>query len=303
MNQGNTPKWKRFEKIVAKVQKDLASDASVTLDDRIQGKITNTKRQVDISIRKKIGQYEILIAIDCKDLASPVDVKDVEEVIGLIQDIEANKGVIVSASGFTKAALSRGEKAGLDLYRLVDCGDHDWKADVSIPVVCDFRSIQQFSLTFLSKGPCKLPGGDIRELDVYDKKNRYLGKIANLIKAKWNKGELPTEPGVHEGIDFMGQLTRIKFQDQFFDVRIMGNFIIEKRLYFGTLPLAEISGFKDEIKGAVVTKGFTTSRLDTIEVEKDWQRIDSLDEFTAKPFMVIRFSDYYPEQNPSNPAG
>lgn len=134
----NVPKWKRFEELVAKVQKDFCSEAAtVTVNDKIEGVITGVTRQIDISIRQKIGQYDMLIAIDCKDLAEPVDVKGVEEVIGLIQDVGANKGVIVSANGFTSTALTRGAKAGLDLLRLIDCGDHDWKAEVAIPFLCD----------------------------------------------------------------------------------------------------------------------------------------------------------------------
>ena len=142
----NTPKWKKFEQLVTKVQQDLSPQAIVTPNDKIEGKITGTKRQIDVSIRQRVGQYEMLVAIECKDLSVPVDVKDVEEAIGLIQDIGANKGVIVSARGFTAAAKTRGENAELILYRLIDCGEHDWKTDVSVPVLCDCRKIKSFRL-------------------------------------------------------------------------------------------------------------------------------------------------------------
>lgn len=157
---GTTQKWKKFECLVAKVQQDLSPQAIVTANDKIEGKITGTKRQIDVSVRQRVGQYEILIAIECKDLSVPIDVKGVEEAIGLIQDIGANKGVIVSASGFTAAAKKRGENAGLKLYRLIDCGEHDWKTDVSIPVLCDCRKIKSFRLRFSGTEKIIFPGGD-----------------------------------------------------------------------------------------------------------------------------------------------
>ena len=57
-------KWKQFEKLVAKIQADLAGNAVVTHNDKIVGKHTGIERQVDVSIRGLIGQYPILIVID-----------------------------------------------------------------------------------------------------------------------------------------------------------------------------------------------------------------------------------------------
>jgi len=297
------PKWKKFEELVAKIQRDLAPNAKVTLDDKIQGKLTERKRQVDISIRKKVGQFEILIAIDCKDLATPVDVKDVEGVIGLIEDIQANQGAIVSASGFTATALGRGRKAGLSLYRLVDCGDHDWKVEVTIPVLYDYREMKNFRLVFSLPDGVSLPkralipSGDFRELEVYDLKNRSLGKIGNLLMKRWNERKVPTKPGKHENVDFIGQPVRVRCEDQFFDIGIKGILKVNRDHYFANLPLTKMSGFKDEIQGGVVTRGFTTSVIDVVEVPENSQKLDSVDQLAVKPVMTFVFLSCYEIQS------
>ena len=46
-------------------------------------------REVDIAIQQKIGQFDVLIAIDCKDYAQPVDIKPLEASLGLFKDIGA----------------------------------------------------------------------------------------------------------------------------------------------------------------------------------------------------------------------
>jgi hypothetical protein len=234
-----------------------------------------------------------LIAIDCKDLARPVNVTDVAGVIDLFKDIGANKGVIVSARGFTSTALTRGEKAGLNLYRLVDCGDHDWKADVSIPVLCEFRHLKSFSLKLSGIGRVKIPAGDPRDLDIYDGANRHLGKVADLLDKRWNDGDLPIESGTFEDLDFIGQPTKIMYQDEFFEVKITATITTKRNWYFGNLPLAKISGFKDEIEGGLVTKGFTTAVMDIVEIQESWQRLGSVDELAVKPVLRLGWQSHY----------
>ena len=78
MSEKGEPKWRRFEKLVAKVQRELAPNALVKHDDKIMGHDSGKLRQIDVTVKQKVGQYNMLIAIDCKDYQVPVDVKDVE---------------------------------------------------------------------------------------------------------------------------------------------------------------------------------------------------------------------------------
>ncbi|MBI4296494.1 MAG: restriction endonuclease, partial [Chloroflexi bacterium] len=133
------PKWRRFEQVAAEIQHALAPNAEVTLNDHILGKDSGVGRQIDITVRQKIGQYEILVAIDCKDYKTPVDIKDVDSFAGMIRDIQAHKGAMIAANGFTNGAKQVGIRLGLDLYRLVDTDSVDWQNSVSIPMLCDFR--------------------------------------------------------------------------------------------------------------------------------------------------------------------
>ncbi|MGA7415405.1 MAG: hypothetical protein WBW33_33345, partial [Bryobacteraceae bacterium] len=45
----------------------LAPDSIVTVNDRIIGKRTGEERQIDVSVRRMIGQFELLIVIDCRN--------------------------------------------------------------------------------------------------------------------------------------------------------------------------------------------------------------------------------------------
>ena len=62
MKNREGPKWKKFEELVAKVQREVSPEAIVTLNDKIRGKITRTVRQVDISINISVHVHACHVA-------------------------------------------------------------------------------------------------------------------------------------------------------------------------------------------------------------------------------------------------
>lgn len=287
-------KWKRFEELIKKVQEELAPDAIVKLDDKIIGKETGVIRQIDISVRQSIGNYEILVAIDCKDYSRPVDVKEIEAFIGMIQDVHANKGVIVSASGFTKTAKTRGKKAGLNLYRLVDTGDHDQQVMAYIPVVCNFIGPRKYSFSF--SGNIEIidfPFNEPQSLKIYDENDCEVGTILNIMKKNWNDNQYPIEPGNYENLELMKGITKIKSNNLYQELNIKLNLLVASRLYFGELPIQKLSGFKDELSGKTISRGFTTEIIDVVDIQNNWQRINTSDELAVKPMLTLEAGDVY----------
>jgi predicted helicase len=112
-------KWKRFEKKAFEIQKSISSSsADVKSNDSILGVDSKTNRQIDISIRTNVGSYSILIIVECKDYKTPLDVTAVEAFVSVTRDVRANKGVMISAKGFTDAAKTLAEHHDIDLLRL-----------------------------------------------------------------------------------------------------------------------------------------------------------------------------------------
>ncbi|MFA5805818.1 MAG: restriction endonuclease [Melioribacteraceae bacterium] len=285
-------KWKRFEELVKKVQEELAPDAVVKLDDKIIGQETGTIRQIDISVRQSIGNYDILVAIDCKDYSRPVDVKDIEAFIGMIQDIHANKGVVVSASGFTKTAKRRGEKVGLNLYRLVDTGDHDWQVMAYIPIVCKFIGPQKYSFAF--SGNIEIvdfPFNEPQSLTIYNTNDCELGTIYDIMKKNWNDNQYPIEAGKYDNLELTKGVTKIKSNNRYQELNIKLNLIVESRLYFGELPIQKLSGFKDELTGKTISRGFTTEIIDVLNVQNNWERINSIKDLAVEPMFILEAGD------------
>ena len=92
---------------MAKIQKQLAPKADVIHNAKLPGRQSKTQRQIDVLVRQKVGQFEMLIILDCKDYARRVDVKGVEAFYGLISDVGAQRGALVCPKGFSQSAKTR----------------------------------------------------------------------------------------------------------------------------------------------------------------------------------------------------
>lgn len=290
------PKWKRFEDIAARIQRDLSPGASVTQNDRIMGRNSGVLREIDIAIRKTVGQYNLLIVIDCKDYKRPVDVKDVEEFMGLAEDVAANKAAMIGAMGFTEAAKTRAMKAGIDLHRIIDTDPHEWQMYVTMPTLVDYREFSRFSLRVSSTSPgFSVEYQDFRFMPIYNVKNERIGIVNNLLSELWSKGAISTKQGRHKDIPLAdGVSTYIQSEGLFHEVDIKAEVLVVRSLYFGQLAIEEIKGMSDEIKGGVYTKSFTTANISIKDVAEKWQKIESVDELSVEPILEVGLVNHIP---------
>lgn len=104
----------RFERLVAAIHQALDPDATVTWNEKIEG------RQFDVTIRFKKGLHRYLTVIECKEYANPVPVEKVEAFVTKAGDARANLVVIASSSGFQSGAVRAAERHNVTLLRLTD---------------------------------------------------------------------------------------------------------------------------------------------------------------------------------------
>ena len=121
--------WKDYEHYIHRVFSKLYPEASITHNVQKIGVMSGTKRQIDILIEGYLAGYSLNIVVDCKYLNKKVDVKVVESFIGFLHDVKANKGLLITNRGFTKAAQARAE--------------NDSHVDLDIRII-NFEQLEQF---------------------------------------------------------------------------------------------------------------------------------------------------------------
>ncbi len=280
-----------LEILVAHIQKQLSPDAEVIHNVKLPGRKSESTRQIDVLVRQKIGQYDMKIVIDSKDYKTPVDVKGVEEFHGLIDDVGANKGVLVCPAGFTKGAKNRASEYLIDLYRPIDTGSHKWRVAVAVPAICDFRTAKiSIGVQHSEPVPFSIPTNFYKTLQVHAEDGSSLGTSLNAAIGRWNAGSFPTEEGTHEGLDLFpgGKVKVDNGQGQLTWVRIYVGLRVSRTLFFGQVPLSKVSGFADETTGLLHTNGFEIGVISAEEVYRKWQRVTADQELPVKP--VLQFT-------------
>lgn len=125
-----------YEDQVFKVLKDKYPNDTVTRNRHLPSKSEGT-RQIDIAIENEVGGHGILIIVDCKNYGRKVDVKHVEAFLGMMEDVKAHVGIMVTSLGFTKKAKKRIDESKVRLEILSPKEVEDIEFDIEICQVCD----------------------------------------------------------------------------------------------------------------------------------------------------------------------
>lgn len=114
--------WQEYQEAVAFLYKDLDGMGQIQKNVMIKDVDTGQPRQIDILLTVETKGHLLRIAIDAKYRKRKLSVKDVEEVMGLAQAVDADKAAIVAANGWSKPAEKKAKRCRLDL-RLLTPGE------------------------------------------------------------------------------------------------------------------------------------------------------------------------------------
>jgi len=145
MNSG-----KDFETLVEAIYKKLDKTSVITKNDKVFGHDSSQYREIDISIKSKIGIHPILIVVQARDYNKPVDINVIGEFLAVIGDVKANKGILISAKGFTKGAINLAKTKGIEILTAHDTKNPKWELKLDIPVILT-TFIGDFYLDFIFK--------------------------------------------------------------------------------------------------------------------------------------------------------
>lgn len=108
--------WRELEKLVAVIEGAmLPTGATVKSPDRILDKVSGSLREVDASIRYKVGTTPILITVECRDRTSVQDATWIEQLATKRSSIGANQTIAVATQGFSKPAQRTAKAFGIEL--------------------------------------------------------------------------------------------------------------------------------------------------------------------------------------------
>lgn len=129
------PDWRQFEQLVARIEADAGPlGLTVTSPDHIRCRTTGRLREVDASVRTRVGSSNILITIECRKRSVKQDVTWIEQLSTKKNAIGAAHTIAVSSSGFSQEAEAMALHHGIDLRRLSEVS----AAEISKLIKIDF---------------------------------------------------------------------------------------------------------------------------------------------------------------------
>lgn len=194
---------------------------------------TNRTREIDILISTTVVGYPVHIAVECKNEKEPIGVEKIDAFVGKLKDvgIPTSYGVFVSASGYTKGAISRAKDA--EIEALILKGIRDKLQDA---VHKAFQSVVYLLLSITNIGVRNNIGGTAQTHEVFffrDKDEKLCGSIPDLVWVEWIKRTIPENLGLHnlnlELPDGWFQIIDGKIADVYeitAEVRISGHVIV-----------------------------------------------------------------------------
>lgn len=268
------PSWKDYEDLIHKIYTELEPIADVRLNDHITGIDSQTLRQIDVSIRSKIGIHDILIIVQGKKHKKRADLNIVGEFASVIKDVQASKGVLICNAGFTKNAKEYASKLKIDLCTVHDATIKNWQTEIQIPVLKKsikiFLKIQHH---YVPVGPIEVDGISMP----------FPNLAVQQFIEKWEKNELDKSPGTHY---FALDKDLIKLHDNSWSLKSGIEYTIVHRHHFKYFVPIDYRGIKDYI-----TEKFTPSFMafnETIPFLNDgtWKYIDNPNEISIKTILL-----------------
>jgi hypothetical protein len=109
------PDWRQFERTIHAELTSKYPEATIRHDVKVFGSLSGVQRQIDVLVEEVLPGGTVSTAVDAKYHGRQIDVKAVESFIGLLRDTSVNRGIMVSASGYTDAGLNRAFRDDVDL--------------------------------------------------------------------------------------------------------------------------------------------------------------------------------------------
>jgi hypothetical protein len=115
-------KGRALEELVARLEAAAAGgQAEVRSPEFFRGRRSQNKREVDVTVRSKVGNTPVLVMFECRDRAKTNDVRWIDEIAGKRDDIGADVAVAVAAGGgFSQGAKTAAAAHRIDLRTVED---------------------------------------------------------------------------------------------------------------------------------------------------------------------------------------
>lgn len=137
---------RQFERLLAALNELENNDPSFSVQSPafLPDKVTGQRREVDILLSYGSGNAVTRVALECKEHARKIDVKEVEAFTSKVADLDVDQMVMVSSSGYTAPAVLKAAHRGLIVQTIEQSTRYDWTHTAG--VLADWICFDSFAI-------------------------------------------------------------------------------------------------------------------------------------------------------------
>lgn len=130
-----------YRKLVGTVMTVLDPDSAVKTEQWITG--PDGERDMDVEVRGTLNGIPHFILAECKDHARPIGIGFIDAFESKIRDLKPDRAIVFSNSGFTRDALKKANRLGIEMASAMKAKDDTVKIKIHREVVA-----RRLTLTF-----------------------------------------------------------------------------------------------------------------------------------------------------------
>ncbi len=101
--------WREYETQVFQEFQKKYPQYEICFDQELLGRSSKVPRQIDILVKARIADVDVIGVFDCKCFSENVDVKVIDSMFGFMDDLGAGFGGVVTTKGFSGGAKNRAD--------------------------------------------------------------------------------------------------------------------------------------------------------------------------------------------------
>ncbi len=114
-------------------------------------------------------------------------------------------------------------------------------------VLCEMAKIEGVRVKVNAADTVEMnPMMDMLAMEVQTLEGQPLGKVSELVYAKWNEGEFPTTPGRHDGLAFTPGRVKFFTAGRWVEGELLASLDVITARYVGELTEAQVAMLKGE---------------------------------------------------------
>jgi hypothetical protein len=230
----------------------------------------------------------------CRDESRPIDVNGIGEFATKLHDVQVNKGIIISTSGFTEGAVMMARARGITTRTYIDTESTDWRQDVAISVLVIRHELQyQIGFASILHHPFDLPHGiPFQQIELFSPTGESLGRIDEIVDKLWTEEILPHDEGTHT--QTLVEHAVVHVGDKEFHAMVELTTHVKHHAYLGSVPV-KMTGVRDEQEKFLSTQKIQTAVLNFPAIiagtAPDWTELLRAQDLSIRATMTLTTFD------------